>query len=62
MLDLLAIRIQGQMVLKRRTKTIIKAKIINGGKNRDKKLYVSPLQTQDVILGAPWFHRVYVRL
>ena len=24
--------------------------------------FVSPLQTQDVILGAPWFHRVYARL
>ena len=24
--------------------------------------YVSPLQTQDLILGAPWFHRVYACL
>ena len=24
--------------------------------------FVSPLQTQDVILGAPWFHRVYACL
>ena len=26
------------------------------------EFFVSPLQTQDVILGAPWFHRVYARL
>ena len=24
--------------------------------------YVSPLQTQDVTLGSPWFHRVYANL
>ena len=24
--------------------------------------FVSPLQTQDVILGAPWFHRFYAHL
>ena len=26
------------------------------------EFFVLPLQTQDVILGAPWFHIVYARL
>ena len=27
-----------------------------------KEFYVAPLQDHDVILGAPWFHRVYAHL
>ena len=32
------------------------------GYTDNKEFFISPLGNKDVILGAPWFHRVYAKL